>query len=135
MILKADKGNATVILNANDYHTKMIEHLSSGSYKKMDKDPSNRIIKALTKFIQDSSLDDNIKKKTIPKNPIIPRIYSLLKIHKDGCPLRPIVNTIGSPSYGLDRLLAHKLKPLVGHSQSFIKDSSHFIQNIKTMSL
>ena len=33
------------------------------------------------------------------------------------------------------RLLADKLKPLVGHSQSFIKDSSHFIQNIKTMSL
>ena len=89
----------------------------------------------LTKAIQDSSLDDIIKKKIIPKNLVIPCIYGLSKIQKDGCPLRPIVNTISSPSYGLDRLLAHKLKPLVGHSKSFIKDSSHFIQNIKTMSL
>ena len=39
MILKRDKGNATFILNANYYHTQMIEHLSSGSYKKMDKEP------------------------------------------------------------------------------------------------
>ena len=43
--------------------------------------------------------------------------------------------TIGSPSYELARLLADKLKPLVGHSQSFIKVSSLFIHNIKTMSL
>ena len=135
MILKGDKGNATVILNGNDYHTKMIEHLSSGSYNKLDKDPSNRIVKTLTKAIRDSSLDDIIKRKIIPKNPFIARIYDLSKIHKDGCPLRPIVNTIGSPSYGLARLLTDKLKPLVSHSQSFIKDSSHFIQNINTMSL
>ena len=57
------------------------------------------------------------------------------KIHKYGCPLRPIFNTISSPSYGLARLLANKLKQLLGHSQSFIKEYFNFIQNIKTMSL
>ena len=51
MILKSDKGNSTIILNTNDYYTKMTEHLLSGSYKNMDKDPSNRIIKELTKAI------------------------------------------------------------------------------------
>ena len=109
IILKADKGNDTIILNANDYHTKMIEHLSNGSYKKIENDLNNRIIKALTKAIQDSSLDDIIKKKIIPKNPFTPRIYGLPKIHKDGCLLRPIVNTIGSPSYGLARLPAQTI--------------------------
>ena len=94
-----------------------------------------RWTRTLTKAIQDSSLDDIIKNKIISKNPIIPHIYGLPKIHKYGCPLRPIVNDIGSPSYGLDMLLVNKFKPLVGHSQSFIKDSSHFIQNIKNMSL
>ena len=33
-----------------------------------------QIIKALTKAIQDSSLDDIIKNKIIPKSPVIPHI-------------------------------------------------------------
>ena len=108
IILKANKGNATVVMNTYDYHRKMIEHMTmSGGYKKVEKDPSNKIIWEITRAIQNSSLDDSIKKKITP-NPIVPRIYRLPKVHKDICPLRPIVNTIGLPSYGLARLFRGK---------------------------
>ena len=42
VILKADKGGATVILNKEDYIKKMKSHLdSSGCYKKLNKNPLN----------------------------------------------------------------------------------------------
>ena len=39
MIMKADKGNATVVMNTTDYETKMVEHLTTTRcYKKLTKD-------------------------------------------------------------------------------------------------
>ena len=61
----------------------------------------------------------------------MPHIYDLPKIHKEGIPLRPIVNTIGSPTYDLAKHIAKTLKPLVGKSFSFIKDSSQFVERMK----
>ena len=61
---------------------------------------------------------------------IIPCIYGLPKIHKYGVPLHPIVNTIGYPTYKLERFLANLLKPLVGKTSSFVKDSASWINEI-----
>ncbi|KAG8232876.1 hypothetical protein J437_LFUL011582 [Ladona fulva] len=57
-----------------------------------------------------------------------PRIYGAPKIHKDEVPLRPIVSTIGSPTYGLAKLLQNALQPYVGDTPSHVKNSSHFIE-------
>ena len=43
-----------------------------------------------------------------------PKFYGLPKIHKTGIPLRPIVSSIGSVTYGVAKVLAKVLKPLVG---------------------
>jgi len=73
--------------------------------------------------------------KLIESNPITPRIYGLPKIHKEGAPLRPIVNTIGGPTYLLAKFLALKLKPLVGRTKSFVKDFASFIEELKDIKL
>lgn len=57
------------------------------------------------------------------------------KIHKEGIPLRPIVNTIGSPIYDLAKFLAKKLCPLAGNTSSYIKDSASFIQWTKNLEM
>ena len=132
VILKADKGGATVILDRADYNIKMLEHLTnSGSYRKLSSNPISRVTKEVKKAIMNSNLDDYLKKCLIPTRDITPRIYGLPKIHKEGVPLRPIVNTIGSPTYELAKHLAKVLGPLVGKTDSFIKDSSHFVELIK----
>jgi hypothetical protein len=41
------------------------------------------------------------------------------------------VNTIGSPTYELAKHVAKIPSPLVGHTDSFIKDSNEFINIIK----
>ena len=92
IILKSDKGNATVVMKKEDCDQKMKEHLACGSYKKINKYPLNKFMKVVTTAIKDSSLDDHLKQKLIPKISIILWIYGSPKIHKQG---GPIVNTIG----------------------------------------
>ena len=59
----------------------------------------------------------------------------LPKVHKPGTPLRPIVCTINSPTYEVAKLLSKILAPLVGHTKSYIKNSKHFIEELKTWKL
>ena len=44
------------------------------------------------------------------------KFYGLPKIHKPDTPLRPIVSSCGSVTYGVAKELAKILKPLVGKS-------------------
>ena len=43
MILPADKGNATVLLNATDYTNKVELILDDGTYRQLKKDPTRKI--------------------------------------------------------------------------------------------
>jgi hypothetical protein len=88
VILKADKGGATIVMKIMDYNTKIIEHLTTTrSYKKLDNNPISKVIKEAKKAIKVSNLDEMTKKRLTPKCLITPRIYGLLKIHKEGSPL------------------------------------------------
>ena len=117
-------------MNTEDYNNKMLEHLACGSYRKLSKDPGKKFHKIVHNAIINSNLDDDLKKKLLPKEGNAPWIYGLPKIHKNGTPLRPIVNTIGSPTYKLAKYLAILLKPLVGQTNSFVKDSTSWVQDI-----
>jgi hypothetical protein len=50
------------------------------------------------------------------------------KIHKKDIPLRPIVRTIGAPTYALACFLSDKLQSFIGKTPSFIKDFFDFIK-------
>lgn len=45
VVLKADKGGATMVLNKEDYIHKMNEHLSCGSYKKVNSNPIPKVMR------------------------------------------------------------------------------------------
>ena len=125
-----------MILDREDYENNMLEHLStSGSYKKLSNNPLSKITMEVKRAIKLSLLDDRTKRLLTPNCPITPRIYGLPKIHKQGVPLRPIVNTIDSPTYDLAKYLTGILKPLVGNMSSFIKDSSSFVKMISNLTL
>lgn len=132
IILKVDKGGATIIMDKEDYNLKMRDHLySNGSYKKLQHNLISRIIKEVKKSINESNLDDYLRKRLTPCSEITPVIYGLLQIHKEGILLRTIVNNIGSPTYMLVKHVADILIPLVGNIDSFMKDYKHFVDLIK----
>jgi len=89
------------------------------------------ISKSVALAIKSSNSVSSLCHKIIESSPITPRFYGLPKIHKDGAPLRPIVNTISSPTYLLAKFPTLKLKPLVGCTESFIKYFASFVEELK----
>ena len=61
--------------------------------------------------------------------------YGLPKIHKPNTPLRPIVSSCGSVTYGLAKELAKILKPLVGKSPHHINSTCNFVEQVKHITL
>ena len=80
-------------------------------------------------------IPDQLKDQLTPSYSNPPQIYGVPKIHKDNNPLRPIVSTIGSPTYRLAKQLARTLSPLAGKGDSFVKNSTHFASDAHTMEI
>ena len=47
MILPADKGRASVVLDADTYQDKMEQLITSRQYRKLKKDPTNRLCRKI----------------------------------------------------------------------------------------
>ena len=133
-ILPADKGNATVVMQTDDYHAKLKEMLKSGTYGKIDRDPTStretRFTRYLKKLEKLEEISTPLYHRLRPTGSRPPLFYGLPKIHKEGVPMRPIVSCIGSPTYGISKFIASKISPLAGKSDSYVKNSKHFIESI-----
>jgi hypothetical protein len=134
VILPADKGNATVILDTDQYINKMYDLLSDPIYKKI-RNPTTKIKNNINSLIKSSSIPLETQKYLINSDPIPPKIYGLPKIHKEGVPLRPIVSAIGSPTHKIARYIARLIQPFVGQTETYVQDSRHFVNIIKNMKL
>ena len=104
MILPADKGNATVVLDRSIYEQKMKEIIDDiGMYCKLKRDPTTCIEKKVSGAIREihrqGRISDKLKDKLSPSYSNPPQIYGLPKTQKENTPFRPIVATIGSPTY------------------------------------
>jgi hypothetical protein len=129
VILKADKGNATVVLDRTDYDKKVFDILSdSSSYQKLNSDPTRKIERILNQKL--SSYSSQARKRFGSSGEVCPRFYGLPKIHKPGVPLRPIVSYIGSPLYRLAEYLAQLLCPLLEKTFS-VRNSLEFAQQVR----
>ena len=112
-ILPADKGNSTVLINTEDYMSKIRSLLDDQSYKMVNRDPTTYLEKTTKNLINKSPIDQEIKNKIIPreKSSRCPKLYGLPKIHKKDTPMRPIVSAFNSPVYKLEKYLASILQP------------------------
>jgi hypothetical protein len=134
-ILPADKGNATVILSTTEYKQKIMALLEDPSYRKLKKDPTDSTERKTNLLLKASTLPEETCKQLHPTGSRPPRMYGLPKIHKEGVPLKPIVNNIGAPTYSLSKFLAGLLRPLTSSTAHHVKNSIDFIQIIQTISL
>lgn len=138
VILPADKGNATVVMDREEYVEKMNSMLDNTTYRRIKGDPTTRVeskIKKTLKGMEQKGIDNMMRARMTTQQAKPPQIYGLPKIHKEGVPLRPIVSAIGSPTYQLAKELAKILRPLAGRSGSNIKNSSDFCRRIHEMEL
>lgn len=76
---------------------------------------------------------DAVKDGLILRASVPPSSFGLPKIHKQDCPLRPIVNTIKSPTYFISKYLAGLLKPCVGKTEAYVKNSSALVPALESL--
>ncbi|XP_047989338.1 uncharacterized protein LOC125228720 [Leguminivora glycinivorella] len=139
LVLKADKGNATVVMDSTDYDDKIRLLLNDTNvYKPVSYDPTARVTRRIRAVIRDYRelfQDDVFDRLHRPRIVQSPKLYGLPKVHKANVPLRPIVSQIASPTYDLAKHVASVLQPLVGKTSSFVKDSRHFVDILKDVKL
>ena len=126
VILTADKGVAMVIMDKQDYMDKVLNLLSDTStHRILNKDPINKLKKKLIQTLKDikqtGELSDQSYRKMYATSAVPPKFYGIPKIHKVGIPLRPIVASRGSITYGVAKELAYIIRPLVGQSPHHLK--------------
>jgi hypothetical protein len=136
-ILKADKGNSTVVLDESQYKDKLNILLESGVYEPLPKDPAAEVERKVQKLLSKHKtvLPTDVKHNLTPYHSKRPHLYGCPKVHKPNIPLRPIVSSIGSLCYALAGFLHKILSPFAGKSESFVKNSGHFIQLLKSVNL
>ena len=110
MILGADKGRATVIMNISDYRHKIDELLKDETtYEALKKDPTSnyksKLINILREWKANQSISDTLYHRLYPTSDLPPRFYGLPKIHKSNIPLRPIVSSIGNITQEISKYL------------------------------
>ena len=136
MVLTDDKGVAMVIKDQQDYTNKAQTLLQdTKTYKVLPKNSTsylkNKLITLLKEIKQTGGLSTQKYKQLYPTSAVPSKFYGLPKIHKAGTPLRPIVSSRGSITYGITKELFHIIKPLVGQSPHHLKNTQHFIQQLQ----
>ena len=109
-----DKGNATVVMNRNNYDNQIFKMLHNQStYQPLKCDLTTATEKKVNTFV--SGMKQNKKISTRDEFALessdgrAPRLYDLPKIHKQGIPLRTIVSFVETPTYNLSKEIARIL--------------------------
>ena len=135
LVLPADKGRCTVVLDKSDYAEKVESLLNDTKvYELLKKDPTaiykKKVIDNLQQLEKAEVIDRALYHKLYPAESV-PSFYGLPKVHKQNNPLRPIVSSIDSVTYNVAKHLAEIIGPLVGQSCHHVTNSSDFVEKIK----
>lgn len=140
IILPADKGRMTVIMNRTDYFTKAEQLVKdAATYQEVKEDPTRRLENQVNKTLKKIEQEGQISKYEYDKmksgDSNIPRFYCLPKVHKEGVPFRPIVALPGSPNYRLSKELWRRLRYLVENSEYSIKSAQQFLARVQQINV
>ena len=61
-------------------------------------------------------------------------IYGLAKVHKQGCPLRPVISMLNTPQYGLAKYLDTIIKPVIPDTY-MLSSTDHFLTTLSSLEL
>jgi hypothetical protein len=106
MITRADKGNSLVIIPTALYESKIDDFIRGNSFRISKTNPTKSFQSQDRKVINNNKtlIPADSKWKHINMNLTTPSIKALIKLHKPGHPIRPVVSWKGGPSYKLASL-------------------------------
>ena len=115
-ITKADKSNMFVMMDKAQYDEKMNNLLSDTStYTKLRSDPLDKVISFFNSNLKSIFKNDKERCSSFTSyGSSLPYMYGLIKTHKQGNPIRPIISASGSITYKLSKYLVSLLSPILG---------------------
>ncbi|XP_066913068.1 uncharacterized protein [Clytia hemisphaerica] len=130
LILKPDKGQGIVLINKNDYYDSLNGIFNDTTkFKCINDDPTFRNLRTVQRYLNTllsrGEIDEEEKSAMRPKSARLGRAHGLPKTHKNFERLpkfRPIVDTTGTPHYGIGKYLSSLLNPLT-QNEFTLKDS------------
>ncbi len=142
MLVKADKGNKTVVFPCNEYLTKVETHLKNDNIYEIVPEKRNPITSTRAKLyeklrpIKRENKDFKLYNLVpTPDTCELPKPYGLAKVHKPEMPLRIITPTHSFPTYKIAKLLHNLFLPFVNRIKHRISSASVFIEEIRALKL
>ena len=140
LIVPADKGRSTIVMNKSDYQNKITEHLQDENiYEKLQRNPISSIQSKLNKSLKKL---ENKKKLTraeylrlYSNTNNVPKFYGLVKLHKPGHPIRPIISFCDSPTDQVSKFLTKILNPMTNIAEQKLKNSAHVKNELSNVTL
>ena len=107
--------------------------------EKLVVDPTSKYKRKLEGILQrlkdERKIDNDQYKLLYPTAKNTLRIYCTTKIHKQGYPIRPIVDYMGSIAYQTSKALAETLSPMVGKTKHHITNSKQLAEDLTTVKI
>nr|VZI32547.1 unnamed protein product [Spirometra erinaceieuropaei] len=136
VIVPADKGSSTVVLERTDYSQKVKSFLEDRqSYVACEYNPIKtltREINATLLAMENSGAISPIDRRMArAQETALARFYGLPKVHKEDTSLWLIVSLKGTLTYGLAKWLIRRLKFLTSDSKTIVSSSTLFLEKLK----
>ena len=148
VIKKADKNNAIVLMNKDDYLKEANRQLSNTTYyEKLDNPIYPNAIPKINAILTKMKDEKYITQKQFNHLRADPNcsprtIYFLPKVHKpkETWPTqlpecRPIVSDVNSECYNVDGFLDYHINPLSIKHETYIKDTYDFLQKVRNQTI
>jgi hypothetical protein len=130
MITIADKGNSFVILQTQQYNTKIQDFIDKNKFQSSTTNPTKLSQNQIRKTINHSTtliLRDS-KWRYVNLNPSAPIIKGLIKLHKPDQPIHSVVNWWNVPAYKLSKLPTTKIRQFSSLPYTFsVKNTTELI--------
>ena len=109
------------------------------TYETVTKNPFGRVEQELNSKLlslkNEGNLDDRTYRKLHSSDGLPPTICGSLKYHKQGYPLRPIVNCIGSALYNTSKYLTEILYQIQNMNNNSVQNSTQFARELSSMEI
>lgn len=141
---RADKGNAVVMMDKEDYNARVLDMINSGPYDECKfkngkpKDPLNALIEEANSTRQKIARlmgEDKLERRLNVPNSKVASLYCLPKIHKNPIAMRPICSNICTPTEKMAAWLVNEMKGYpVTHGKS-VKNSVELVEKLEKVEI